>query len=360
MISIFSPYYAGIVHIFNQFPHKQFYDDFDEFKKSTASIKIAFINKTDPTPDYSYVAQFVNHCDIVLVRDGEFHEWHLLNSNLYAWKNVYWIGPGYTKKNNEFIISRQHWLDHIQKLYCIPSLRIQLNRLTPYQSKPMIFDALLGSRRPPRLFIMDQIKTHNLESKIISNIFSQDTYSHYPMDQLPGFVWEDDYHYANSLNKNINHVGCLINYHGEITSLGNIIPISTYNRAAFSILSETEHNNSVYMFTEKTAKVALGRRVFVAFAGRGFLQLMRDAGFQTFDGIIDESYDLIENDQDRWQAAFDQVIRLCEADQETVLSQAKPILEHNFNLIMYHPWQLDADLAIMSKLSELIEKLNQP
>jgi hypothetical protein len=98
MISIFSPYWAHIVCLFNQFPHKQFYDDFDQFNKSTASIKIAFVTKLDPRPDYSYVSQFVDHCDIVLVSDGEFHEWHCLNSDSYSWKNVYWIGPGYTKK----------------------------------------------------------------------------------------------------------------------------------------------------------------------------------------------------------------------------------------------------------------------
>jgi len=356
MISIFSTN-DHIAHLFDQFPDKKFYNTFNEFTQSTASIKIAFIYKLNPDSDYTYISQFVNHCDLVLVCDGEFHEWHLLNSDLYAWNNVYWVGPGYTKKNNEYIIPFQQWLDHIQKMYRRPRVRNQLDRLTPYQAKPFSFDALLGRPRPPRVFIMDQIKTHSLESKIIKNIFSRVNYTHCPMDQLPGFVWEDDYVYNNNLD--VHHINCNINYHGEITSLGNIIPISTYNQTAFSILSETEHNNSVYMLTEKTAKVTLGRRVFVAFAGQGFLQLMRDAGFQTFNGIIDESYDLIENDQDRWQAAFDQVIKLCVLDQETVLSQAKTILEHNFNRMMHHSWQLDGDRAIKSKLTELIRKLNQ-
>lgn len=353
MISIFSPH-DHITHLFDQFSDKKFYDNFDEFTQSTASIKIAVITKTNPDPNYTYISKFVNHCDLVLVYDGEFHEWHRLNSDSYAWKNVYWIGPGYTKKNNEYIIPFQQWLNFTQRLYRRPGVRTQLGRLTPYQAKPFSFDALLGRPRPSRVFIMDQIKKHGLESKIIKNIFSQGNYNHCPMDQLPGFVWEDDYVYNNS--KDVRHINCNINYHGAVTSLGNIIPISTYNQTAFSILSETEHNNSVYMLTEKTAKVTLGRRVFVAFAGQGFLQLLRDAGFRTFDGIIDESYDLIENDQDRWQAAFDQVIRLCDSDQETVLAQAKPILEHNFNLIMYHHWQADADDAIRAKLIELIKE----
>jgi hypothetical protein len=42
MISIFSPYWAHIVHLFNQFPHKQFYDDFDEFCQRFRPAKPGF------------------------------------------------------------------------------------------------------------------------------------------------------------------------------------------------------------------------------------------------------------------------------------------------------------------------------
>jgi hypothetical protein len=339
--------------LFYQFSNKRFYDNIDAFKNSGDPFKIAIVSQTTHSRDYSYVMQFFDICDLVIVRDGEFHEWHPLNTDTYSRKNVYWYGPGVTKKNNEYIIPFQQHLDMMQNLYQIPQVKDQLDRLTPYQPKPMSFDALLGRPRPPRVFIMSQIKKYGLESTILSNIFSETTYTNHPMDRLPGFVWENDYLYAES--QDVDHINCRINYHGKITSLGNIIPISTYNQTAFSILSETEHNNSVYMLTEKTAKVAIGRRVFVAFAGCGFLQLIRDAGFQTFDGIIDESYDQIENDQDRWHAAFDQVIRLCEVNQADVLSQARPVLEHNYNLIMQHPWRRIAEKSLTDKLTDLIK-----
>ena len=339
--------------MFYQFSEKRFYDNIDDFKSSGDSFKIAIVSQTTHSRDYSYVMQFGGFADVVIVGDGEFHEWHPLNTDSYSWKNVYWYGPGCTLKNNEYIIPCQQHLDTMQNMYRIPQVKDQLDRLTPYQKKPMMFDALLGRPRPPRVFVIDQIRKHRLESKIVSNIFSDSTYHKHPMDRLPGFVWEDDYLYAES--QDVDHINCNINYHGMITSLGNIIPISTYNQTAFSILSETEHNNSVYMLTEKTAKVALGRRVFVAFAGCGFLQLMRNAGFRTFNSIIDESYDQIENDQDRWQAAFDQVIRLCDSDQIDVLSQARPILEHNYDMIMQHPWRYTAEKSLIDKLTDLIK-----
>jgi len=355
LISIFAPLFKYNTHLFNDFPNSKFYHSVDDFKKNTDSFKIAVISQNTSDGNYSDVMQFRDFSDIVIVGDGEFHEWHPLNDDDYSWKNVYWYGPGHTKKNNEYIIPFQQHLIKMQELYQRQGVRDQLRRLNPYQAKPMRFDALLGRPRPPRVFIMEQIQSHGLESKIINSMFPSNDYSDWyqTMEQLPGFVWEDDYIYAD--NQDVNRINSNINYYGTVTSLGNIISISAYNQAAFSILSETEHNNSVYMLTEKTAKVTIGRRVFVAFAGQGFLQLMRDLGFQTFDGIIDESYDQIENDQDRWQAAFDQVIKLCDADQTDILSQANTILEHNYSVIMSYPWQQVGEQMLINKLKNLIK-----
>lgn len=354
MISIYCNDISNLHQVFDQFESRQIYQDVKDFQNSSASFKVAIVPQTTYSPDYRYVTEFKNFSDLVIVRDGEFHEWHPLNIDLYQWTNVYWYGPGRVKKNNEYIIPFQQHLHMMQQLYRRPALSAQLDKLTPYQPKPKSFDALLGRPRPPRVFVMDQIQKHNLDSHIICNIFSNTTYNKHSMDQLPGFVWEDDYVYHENRNSDIN---CNINYHGVVTSLGNIIPISTYNQTAFSILSETEHNNSVYMLTEKTAKVTLGRRVFVAFAGQGFLQLLRDIGFRTFDGIIDESYDKIENDQDRWQAAIDQVIKLCYTEQSKVLSAAQPILEHNFDMISNYPWWRQGTHLLKQKLNQLVSNV---
>jgi hypothetical protein len=354
MIAIYVENNSHLLNVFDQFVNKTIYQDIHAFKASKEPFKIALVSQITNNQDYTHVMQFKDFCTLVFVIDHEFHEWHPLNTDQYKWTNMYWWGPGYSKKNNEYIICFQQHLHMMQQLYSQPAVSAQLDRLQPYQPKSKSFDALLGRPRPPRVFVMEQIKKHNLESHIISNIFSNDTYNKHAMDQLPGFVWEDDYVYHENRNSDIN---CNINYHGAVTSLGNIIPISTYNQTAFSILSETEHNNSVYMLTEKTAKVTLGRRVFVAFAGPGFLQLLRDTGFKTFDGIIDESYDQIENDQDRWQAAFDQVITLCYTKQSKVISAARPILEHNFDMISNYPWWQQGTQLLAQKLNQLVNNV---
>jgi hypothetical protein len=342
-------------YIFDHILEKQIFDNINDFKQSQSTFKIALVEK-DESVGLKNVREVVDISNLVIVKDSEFHSHHPLNHEQYNWTNVYWYGPGYTKKNNEYVIPYQQHLCKMQQLYC-GNLKVneQLNRLTPYQPKSMSFDALLGQPRPPRVFVIDQIKKHSLESVIVNNIFSNETYTKCPIDQLPGFDWEDDYILLNDNNR--NDIYCNIDYHGAVTALTNIIPISTYTQTAFSILSETQHNNSVYMLTEKTAKVTLGRRLFVAFAGPGFLQLLRNTGFQTFDGIIDESYDLIENDQDRWQAAFDQVIKLCHSDQLDTLTKARPILEHNFNTIANYPWQQEGIRLLQEKVTQILNNV---
>ena len=56
------------------------------------------------------------------------------------------------------------------------------------------------------------------------------------------------------------------------------------------IVVETDFYSPTW-FTEKTSKCLYHGKPFVLVGGKGSLQHIRDMGFSTFDGIIDESYD---------------------------------------------------------------------
>ena len=64
-------------------------------------------------------------------------------------------------------------------------------------------------------------------------------------------------------------------------------------------------------------------------ANRGFYRDLRDLGFRTFDGIIDESFDLIDNDQDRIQRVFQIVNDLCRQDLIEFLAQCQAVCKYN-------------------------------
>jgi hypothetical protein len=105
------------------------------------------------------------------------------------------------------------------------------------------------------------------------------------------------------------------------------VPYLLYNQAWFSVLSESwcDYN----FFTEKTAKLLLARRMFVAIAAPYLLRELKAMGFQTFDLVVDESYDEVEDDTTRWQMALDQITKICAQDPRKIYDKILPVLEHN-------------------------------
>jgi hypothetical protein len=103
------------------------------------------------------------------------------------------------------------------------------------------------------------------------------------------------------------------------------------------IVTETVFYHDKLHLTEKIFKPIVAQRPFMLAAAPGNLAYLKSYGFRTFDQWIDESYDLIQDPDQRLQAIVDQTNRLC-AMSDTELRQMhqemQPVLEHNFN----HLW----------------------
>ena len=199
-------------------------------------------------------------------------------------------------------------------------------------TKPRRFDALLGVLKPHRDFVYKAVNDNNLNDKFIM------TY---------GGAWDDNSFYAEKYfawEPDCIPVGKIIgtadwvDYYGVRTGLSRVIPIQVFNDTYYSIVAETDHDNTLSFFSEKTAKALIARRLFVAFTGYKFLHNLRQYGFQTFGNVIDESYDLEINDEKRYTMAFEQVKYLCNTNPETVIEKIQEVLEHNYKVIMETDW----------------------
>jgi hypothetical protein len=115
--------------------------------------------------------------------------------------------------------------------------------------------------------------------------------------------------------------------------MSHSIPIEIYQQSWYSIVAETQAYKSNYI-TEKTSKPLFEKRIFVMFGPQGLLGRLRELGYRTFDGIIDESYDDEVDHEIRWTKAFEQVLKLSKADHRALYDQAYPILEHNHRWIV--------------------------
>ena len=101
--------------------------------------------------------------------------------------------------------------------------------------------------------------------------------------------------------------------------------IDTY----FSLVSETVFDYPYSLRSEKIYKPISIGHPFVAVANRGFYQDLHHAGFQTFGHLIDESFDTIDNNQDRLDRIAQVVQNLCESNLEEFLVASRAITKYN-------------------------------
>ena len=96
-----------------------------------------------------------------------------------------------------------------------------------------------------------------------------------------------------------------------------------------NLVTETNVYNDTPMLSEKTFKPILAGQLFILLASPGAVQFLRDIGIDTFDDIIDHSYDDTIDIRSRIQQILDQVDRLERSDLNTICTSIKPRLRRN-------------------------------
>jgi hypothetical protein len=279
--------------------------------------------------------ELANSCDLLFLWNDELH-WYQYNksneNNLYSHvlnnNKIFSINGGLIIdeifKNKS--LTNLSWLRQCADIY--RDLDFKLNELNYYQTKLFYFDALLGSQRFHRDFVYKKITEGNLRDKIITSYHNNITSDTWFRDK------DVDYSFYMDSKNSFNHLMSSnpINYYNKKNVwIAHVIPFEVYNKSSYTIVTETEYKNGIIFPTEKTAKPILAKRLFITFSGQYFLRSLRELGFKTFNSIIDESYDLEENNEIRFEKAWKCVEQLLNLPQEEVLEKVKPIVEHNFN-----------------------------
>jgi hypothetical protein len=102
--------------------------------------------------------------------------------------------------------------------------------------------------------------------------------------------------------------------------------IDTY----FSLVTETICEESPYSFrTEKIAKPLVMGHPFIVAANCGFYRDLHKLGFRTFGHVVDETFDQIENAQDRLDRIIDIVTDLCHQDLASFMKACYNTCKYN-------------------------------
>jgi hypothetical protein len=75
---------------------------------------------------------------------------------------------------------------------------------------------------------------------------------------------------------------------------------------------------------------------FVVAANAGYYRDLKNAGFRTFGNLIDESFDMIDNAQDRADAVVAAVKDICYNGASSFLTAAREVCKYNYQHLREH------------------------
>jgi hypothetical protein len=189
--------------------------------------------------------------------------------------------------------------------------------------KPYKFLFLNGRSRAHRKHLIDRfLHTGLIKQSIWSNLDIRNgpiTYleSKYEVDRYSRHInnlCKDDFVKYNLFDKEW----------GEI-----YLKAEPYIDSYFSLVTETVFNYPHSFRTEKIWKpIAIGHP-FIAVANRGYYQDLHNLGFKTFGHVIDESFDLIDNNQDRLTRIVELVEDLCQQDLVAFHNECYNVCKYN-------------------------------
>ena len=155
-------------------------------------------------------------------------------------------------------------------------------------------------------------------------------------------TWQEEIVYVNTKlsTKAIDHIKLhlpstplIIDNEKVLGSASADIPRCT-NDSLWHIVTETVFYYDKLHLTEKIFKPIVMKQPFMLLGAVGNLAYLKSYGFKTFEGIIDESYDTIVDNDARTEAVVAQIAWYCALNAEEkqrVIEAIAPIVEYNFH-----------------------------
>jgi hypothetical protein len=204
--------------------------------------------------------------------------------------------------------------------------------------KPYTFLMLNGRLRSHRKFLIDALRDRGLlDQALWTNLQTRlEVAGTLPAKDIkePIRLLPPEYEFAEAAKQMASIDGSLSwakyklfeNVHWGDRVINPKAYIDTY----FSLVTETVFEYHCSFRTEKIWKPVVMCQPFVVASTTGFYRDLRNLGFRTFGGLIDESFDLIDDPIDRAQRIVDVVADICYNGPNQFLQAARSICEHNY------------------------------
>jgi hypothetical protein len=167
----------------------------------------------------------------------------------------------------------------------------------------LVYNRAWSGTREYRLYFVEQLINHQLLDHVRTTFNSVDQ-QHYTQHV-----------FKNSNFKILNHsIEKYLPANQTNATASADYNNNDYNTTGIEVVLETLFDDSRWHLTEKTLRPIACGKPFILAATPGSLQYLRNYGFETFAGVIDESYDTIANSQDRLKAIIQEMKRIAGLD----------------------------------------------
>jgi hypothetical protein len=149
-------------------------------------------------------------------------------------------------------------------------------------------------------------------------------------------VYDSKYKFTDEEKKLIGNKGDL-----KVLGLQDYLNIVPHFDCYFNIVTESawgpgydNTNPQKIMITEKVWKPIISFQPFILISTKNNLNKLREWGFKTFDGFIDESYDELNTYEERKKIIYSEIKRLCSKSIEELDDwywSMEDILKYNYN-----------------------------
>ena len=253
---------------------------------------------------------------------------------LYRWSNpVEFVPYRLVKCSNPshfFFMSQNYWLDQepsLEQQLCYHNLfGLFVGRMT-HARAVILYQCLVGkqdifvskmsspSPYPWQLNTQDEINLDRLSDWLSTNQQYRmfEWYDRYSVSSVDQMTVRDQYttpdSYADTNRSLLNH----------------------YDRFAIEIVCETYTMYNTFFPTEKTIRPIMACKPVLVYGPQYFLARLKTMGFQTYNDLWDESYDLYQGAK-RWQAMQKVMKSISENPldkQHQLLTRAHEIAQHN-------------------------------
>jgi hypothetical protein len=202
-----------------------------------------------------------------------------------------------------------------------------------YHYDYITFNRIINTDRSYRIYFVSQLKAQGLlpHGQVSFNV--TDTLFDDWQDEVADLNSKLSVNAKQHIEHHLTDTSKLIIDHPELPGSASA-DIPRDIDAFWHVVTETVFYYNKLHLTEKIFKPIVSKQPFMLLAAPGNLAYLRSYGFKTFDSIIDESYDTIQDNDARIEAVVKQLAWYCglsAKEKQDVICALEPIIEHNFH-----------------------------